>query len=70
MRIKPFSLVFGSITDSDNQGKVTGGSIIDRDNQASFILIDTDNHEGHHSSSNLSDSADDSPDQTVDRITI
>ena len=43
IRINPFSLVFASITDSDNQGKVPNGSIIDRDNQASFILIITDN---------------------------
>jgi hypothetical protein len=35
-------MVFASITDSDNQGKVPTGSIIDRDNQASFILIITD----------------------------
>jgi hypothetical protein len=34
-----FRLVFGSITDSDNQGKVPNGNIIDRDNQASFRLI-------------------------------
>jgi hypothetical protein len=34
-------LVFASITDSDNQGKVTGVSIIDRDTQASFSLIIT-----------------------------
>ncbi len=27
-------LVFACITDSDNQGKVPSGSIIDRDNQA------------------------------------
>jgi hypothetical protein len=39
IRIKPFRLVFGSITDRDNEGKVRGGSIIDRDNQASFSLI-------------------------------
>jgi hypothetical protein len=37
-RIKPFTLVFWSIT---NQGKGTGASIIDRDNQASFSLIIT-----------------------------
>jgi hypothetical protein len=36
-------MVFACITDSDNQGKVPNGSIIDRDNQASFILIITDN---------------------------
>ena len=46
------------------------GSIIDRDNQTSFILIITDNQEGHRMSPNLSKSADDSPDQTVDRIKI
>ena len=34
----PFRLVCGSITDRENQGKVTGTSIIDRDNQASFSL--------------------------------
>jgi hypothetical protein len=68
MRIKPFRLVFGSITDSDNQGKVTGGNIVDRDNQAIFSLIMTDNHEGRHFSPNISNSADDSPDQTVDRM--
>jgi hypothetical protein len=67
--IKHFRLVFGIITDSDNQGKVTG-NIVDRDNEASFILIMTDNHEGRHFSPNLSNSADDSPDQTVDRIKI
>ena len=39
IRINPFRLFFGSITDRDNQGKVTGASIIDRDNQTSFILI-------------------------------
>ncbi len=43
IRIKPFRLVFASITDSDNQGKVPNGSIIDRDNQVSFSLIITDN---------------------------
>jgi hypothetical protein len=37
-----FRLVFACITDSDNQGKVPSGSIIDRDNQASLNLI-TDN---------------------------
>ena len=42
MRIKPFRLLFGSITDRDNQGKVTGASNIDRDKQASFSLIITD----------------------------
>jgi hypothetical protein len=31
-----------SITDRDNQDKVTGTSINDRDNQASFILIITE----------------------------
>ncbi len=36
-------MVFACVTDSDNQGKVPNGSIIDRDNQASFILIITDN---------------------------
>jgi hypothetical protein len=35
IRIKPFRLVFGSIADRDNQGKVAGASIIDRDNEAS-----------------------------------
>jgi hypothetical protein len=34
IRIKPFSLLSGSITDRDDQGKVAGASIIDRDNQA------------------------------------
>jgi hypothetical protein len=34
---------FACITDSDNQGKVPSGSIIDRDNQASLSLIITDN---------------------------
>jgi hypothetical protein len=38
-------MVFGSITDSDNQGKVPNGNIIDRDNQESFILIITDNQD-------------------------
>jgi hypothetical protein len=33
INVKPFSLVFASITDSDNQGEVPNGSIIDRDNQ-------------------------------------
>jgi hypothetical protein len=33
-------------------------------------LIITDNHKGHHFSPNLSNSVDDSPDQTVDRIQI
>jgi hypothetical protein len=41
-----------SITDCDNQGKGTGTSIINRDNQASVSLIINnhrdDNHEGHH----------------------
>ena len=32
-----------NITDSDNQGKVPNGSIIDRDNQPSLSLIITDN---------------------------
>jgi hypothetical protein len=41
IRIKTLRLVYGSITDCDNQGKVTGASIIDRDNQASFSLIIT-----------------------------
>ena len=45
---------FGSVTDRDNQGKVTGRSIIDRDNQASFSLIITDNNKGDHFSPNLS----------------
>ena len=40
---KSFSLVFWSITDRDNQGKVPNGSITDRDNRASFSLIITDN---------------------------
>ncbi len=31
--------VFACITDSDNQGKVPSGSIIDRDNQVSLSLI-------------------------------
>ncbi len=35
-------LVFACITDIDNQGEVPKGSIIDRDNQASFSLIITD----------------------------
>jgi hypothetical protein len=39
----PFRLVFACITDIDNQGEVPKGSIIDRDNQASFSLIITDN---------------------------
>jgi hypothetical protein len=43
IKIKPFRLVFASITDSDNQGEVPNGSIIDRDNQTSFSLIITDN---------------------------
>ncbi len=43
IKIKPFRLVFACITDSDNQGKVPSGSIIDRDNQASLSLIITDN---------------------------
>ncbi len=38
-----FWLVFACITDVDNQGEVPKGSIIDRDNQTSFILIITDN---------------------------
>ena len=33
------------ISDRDNLGKVTGTSIIDRDNPESFILIITYNHE-------------------------
>ncbi len=36
-------MVFACITDSDNQGKVPSGSIIDRDNLASLSLIITDN---------------------------
>jgi hypothetical protein len=36
-------LVFACVTDSDNQGKVPNGSIIDRHNQASLSLIITDN---------------------------
>ncbi len=43
LKIKPFRLVFACITDSDNQGKVPSGSIIDRDNQGSLRLIITDN---------------------------
>ncbi len=31
-----------NFTDSDNQGKIPNGSIIDRDNQVSLILIITD----------------------------
>jgi hypothetical protein len=34
-------LFFESITDGDNQGKVTGASISGRDNQANFVLIIT-----------------------------
>jgi hypothetical protein len=34
-------MVFECITDSDNQGKVPSGSIIDRDNQSSLSLIIT-----------------------------
>jgi hypothetical protein len=34
-------MVFVCITDSDNQGEVTNGSIIDRDSQGSFNLIIT-----------------------------
>jgi hypothetical protein len=41
IKIKPFRLVFVCITDFDNQGEVPKGSIIDRDNQASFSLIIT-----------------------------
>jgi hypothetical protein len=41
IRINPFRLVFGSITDHDDQGKVAGPSIIDRDNQATFSSIIT-----------------------------
>jgi hypothetical protein len=37
IRIKHFRLNFGSITDRDNQGEVTGTSIIDHDNQASVF---------------------------------
>jgi hypothetical protein len=48
IRIKTFRLVFVSITDRDSQGKVTGASIIDLDNQARFSLIINDNHEGHY----------------------
>jgi hypothetical protein len=33
IRIKLFSLVFASITDSDNQVEVPNGGIIGRDNQ-------------------------------------
>jgi hypothetical protein len=40
-----FRLVFACITDIDNQGEVPKGSIIDRDNQVSFILIITDNQD-------------------------
>jgi hypothetical protein len=45
-------------------------TIIDRDNQASFSLIITDNQDFHHFSPNLSNSAHDSPDQTDDMIQI
>jgi hypothetical protein len=34
-------LFYESITDGDNQGKVTGASISGRDNQANFVLIIT-----------------------------
>jgi hypothetical protein len=47
IRIKPFRLVLGSITDRDNQGKVTTvspGSVYQRlDNQARKSLIISDN---------------------------
>jgi hypothetical protein len=43
IKIKPFRLVFACITDIDNQGEVPKGSVIDRDNHASFSLIITDN---------------------------
>jgi hypothetical protein len=36
-------LNIASITDSDNEGKFLNGSIIDRDGQATFNLIITDN---------------------------
>jgi hypothetical protein len=36
-------MLIASITDSDNQGEIPNGNIIDRDNQASFNLIITDN---------------------------
>jgi hypothetical protein len=38
---------FACITDIDNQGEVPKGSIIDRDNQANFSLIITDNQAFH-----------------------
>jgi hypothetical protein len=66
IKIKPFRLVFACITDSDNQGKVPNGSIIDRDNQESFNLIIKS---FHHFSPNLSNSVyDDSPDQTHESV--
>jgi hypothetical protein len=36
-------MFFACITDIDNQGEVPKGIVNDRDNQASFILIITDN---------------------------
>jgi hypothetical protein len=67
IRIKSFRLIFGSITDRDHQGRVTGTTI---NNQANFSLIIIDNHKGQHFFSNLFNTADDSPDQTIDRIKI
>ena len=60
IRIRPFGLVFGNITDLDNQGNVAGASIIDRVNQANFSLIIT---KVNSFSPNFSNSADDSPDR-------
>ncbi len=43
IRIKPFSLFFGSITTfHENQDKVPGASIIDRDNQIGLIITIND----------------------------
>ena len=43
IRIKPFSLVLGSITDRDNQGEGTVSDIEGLDNQAQKNLIISDN---------------------------
>ena len=50
----------------DNQGKVTGVSMIDRDNPANFLIITKVIQPFHW----IVDPVDDSPDQTVDRIKI